>query len=178
MTTYESSFSLPIGNRSQMRRSLIECFLNEKSGTGIGDRASRYKYYVDSFNEYSIFLKRPTQLNKGFDFTVNISGIYFKKKRRYQNPSHQDIFDALHCCKQLYPVEYFRVSDAIQAIYQCQDIDISNINVFFLDYENTHHPIQIILLAIKWLFMEQDCAYWNYSGRQMLYEGLCQAGLL
>jgi len=35
----------------------------------------------------------------------------------------------------------------------------------FHDFEGTEHPIEIILLAVKWLFMEQDCAYWNYSGR-------------
>lgn len=40
------------------------------------------------------------------------------------------------------------------------------------------HPIQIILLAVKWLFMEQDCAYWNYSGRKMLMDALANNGLV
>ena len=40
------------------------------------------------------------------------------------------------------------------------------------------HPIQIIILAIKWLFMELDCAYWNYSGRKKLFESLVESGLV
>lgn len=42
----------------------------------------------------------------------------------------------------------------------------------FTDYQEGQHPIEIILLAIKWLFMEQDCAYWNYSGRAMFFDVL------
>jgi len=33
-------------------------------------------------------------------------------------------------------------------------------------------PIAIILLAIKWLFIEQDITYWNWSGRNMLMNSL------
>ena len=50
--------------------------------------------------------------------------------------------------------------------------------IAFCDYEGRRHPIQVILLAMKWLFMEQDCAYWNYSGRQMFLDGLTENGLL
>ena len=89
------NYSLPLGDRFSMRKNLIQTFLHEKPGTGIGDNASRYRYNVEQFGNYGIFLKRPTQLNKGFDFTVNIDGLFFKKNRRYSNPSHQDIIDAL-----------------------------------------------------------------------------------
>ena len=147
MSTYTCNYILPSGNRYQKRQALISCFLNEEAGTGRGDDASRYQYNVESYGDYGIFLKRPTQLNKGFDFTVNVHGMYFKKNRRYSNPSHNDI-------------------------------DLSRINAYFLDFEGTPHPIQVILLAIKWLFMEQDCAYWNYSGRRMLFEGLSESGLV
>jgi hypothetical protein len=41
--------------------------------------------------------------------------------------------------------------------------------IVFKDYEGTAHPIEIILLAIKWLFIEQDITYWNWSGRDMLW---------
>jgi len=36
---------------------------------------------------------------------------------------------------------------------------------------------ETILLTVKWLFMEQDCAYWNYSGRAMFYSALRANGL-
>ncbi len=178
MATYICNYRLPSGNRTQKRRALISCFLNEEAGIGRGDAASRYQYNVESYGNYGIFLKRPTQLNKGFDFTVNVQGMYFKKNRRYSNPSHNDIIEALNCCRNEYPNKYNAVKEAIIAIYECDDIDLSHINACFLDYEGAEHPIQIILLAIKWLFMEQDCAYWNYSGRRMLFEALKQNELI
>jgi len=178
MATYIIDYQLPSGDRAQKREDLISCFLHEESGTGKGNDASRYQYNVESYYGYGIFLKRPTRLNKGFDFTVNISGLYFKKNRKYSNPSHQDIFDTLIFCRDEYPDEYDTVREAILAIYECNDIDLSHINAYFCDYEGTLHPIQIILLAIKWLFMEQDCAYWNYSGRKMLFDGLVESGLV
>ena len=139
------NYSLPLGDRISMREYLIQAFLRETPGTGIGDNASRYQYNVEQFGDYSIFLKRPTQLNKGFDFTVNIGGLFFKRNRRYSNPSHQDIIDAL------------------------TPVLLTPSGATFCDYAGNEHPIEIVLLAVKWLFMEQDCAYWNYSGRAMFY---------
>lgn len=72
-------YKLPSGDRSTQRESLIKCFLKERAGTGKGDYASRYQYNVEIYGEYGIYLKRPTQLNKGFDFTVNVKGMQFKK---------------------------------------------------------------------------------------------------
>lgn len=178
MPTYVIDYELPVGDRTEMRRALISCFLNEAAGTGRGDHASRYQYNVEAYRGYDIYLRRPTQLNKGFDFTVNIKGMYFKKNRRYSNPSHQDIFDALTDCRNTYPDEYDAVRNAIIDIYHCKDADLSQIQACFRDYEGKERPIQIILLAIKWLFMEQDCAYWNYSGRRMLFDGLHDCGLV
>lgn len=178
MSNNNCNYNLPSGDRIQKRKSLITCFLQEIAGTGKGDKASRYQYSVESYGEYSIVLKRPTQLNKEFDFTFNIFGMYFKKNRRYHNPSHQDIFSALSCCRDEYPDEYDKVREAIIKLYECEEVDLSNINAYFRDYERVQHPIQVIILAIKWLFMEQDCAYWNYSGRKMLFEGLSNLDLV
>lgn len=177
MPTYVINYNLPITNRVQMRQDLITCFLNEVAGTGRDDNASRYLYNVETYGNYGIYLRRPTQLNKGF-FTVNVEGMHFKKNRRYSNPSHQDIIDALTDCRNNYPNEYGAVVEAIRSIYYCMDADLSQIHACFHDYEGREHPIQIILLAIKWLFMEQDCAYWNYSGRRILFEGLGKHGLV
>ena len=124
MPTYTCDYRLPSGNRSQKRQDLISCFLNEEAGIGRGDDASRYQYKVESYGNYGIFLKRPTQLNKGFDFTVNVQGMYFKKHRRYSNPSHNDIFEALICCRNECPDEYNAVKEAIVSIYECDDIDL------------------------------------------------------
>ena len=166
------NYSLPSGNRITMRENLIQTFLREKPGTGIGNNASRYQYNVERFGNYIIFLKRPTQLNKGFDFTVNIDGLFFKKNRRYSNPSHQDIINALTECKLNFPNIYPTIALKLQQIYDCKNPDFTPSGATFCDYANNEHPIEIILLAVKWLFMEQDCAYWNYSGRAMFYDML------
>ncbi len=178
MPIFIIDYQLPDGDRAQKRKALISCFLNEVAGTGRNENTSRYQYNVERYGDYGIYLRRPTQLNKGFDFTVNVEGMYFKKNRRYSNPSHQDIFDALTYCSNTYPREYDAVKNAIMDIYNCEDTDLSQIQARFIDYEGNEHPIQLILLAIKWLFMEQDCAYWNYSGRRMLFEGLKEFGLV
>ncbi|MCD7837165.1 MAG: hypothetical protein LUG83_11115 [Lachnospiraceae bacterium] len=172
------NYSLPLGDRISMRENLIKTFLRENPGTGIGNNASRYHYNVEHFFDYGIFLKRPTQLNKGFDFTVNIDGLFFKKNRRYSNPSHQDIIDALTDCRINFPDIYPDISHELQQIYYCQNIILVQSGATFSDYEGNDHPIEIILLAVKWLFMEQDCAYWNYSGRAMFYEVLQENGLI
>ncbi len=56
------NYLLPLGDRITMRENLIQTFLREKPGTGIGENASRYHYNVERFGSYGIFLKRPTQL--------------------------------------------------------------------------------------------------------------------
>lgn len=179
MSSHEVNFTLPPGNREIKRKELITKMLEEECGTGRGDKCSRYTYFVESYGEYGIYLKRPTQLNKGFDFTVNVSGMCFKKNRRYSNPSHQDIFNALIECRASYPNKYNLVKTTITKIYNCEEVDLSTpSDAYFLDYEGIKHPIEVILLAIKWLFMEQDCAYWNYSGRRMLYTSLLEQQLL
>ena len=50
--------------------------------------------------------------------------------------------------------------------------------MYFADYLNNQHPVYIVLLAIKWLFIEQDITYWNWSGRNMLKESLEKDGLM
>jgi hypothetical protein len=176
--TQTIDFSLPSGDRITMRENLIQAFLHEKPGTGIGDNASRYQYNVECFGDYGIFLKRPTQLNKGFDFTVNIDGLFFKKNRRYSNPSHQDIIDALTDCKTNFPRTYPSIAQKLQQIYDCKPVSLVSSGATFHDYAGNEHPIEIILLAVKWLFMEQDCAYWNYSGRAMFYGVLQENSLI
>ncbi|MDL2250408.1 DNA adenine methylase [Lachnospiraceae bacterium OttesenSCG-928-J05] len=174
----ELEFTLPLGSRDFIRTTLITKFLEESPGTGNGKNASRYRYNVENYNNYRIYLKRPTQLNKGFDFTVNIDGLYFKKNRRYSNPSHNDIISALNYAKSHYPTKYASVSKLLKEIYDCSAVTINSTGAYFSAYDETLHPIEVILLAIKWLFIEQDCAYWNYSGRVMLYNELSKHSLV
>ena len=177
-TTYVQH-TLQANNRADIRKELVTLLLQEQPGTGAGVNASRYRYTVDIFNNYSIVLNRPAGLNKGFDFTVNIQGMSFKKQRTYSNPSHQDIIDVLQSVKSANPTQYQNVSLEIRNIYNCVSPNFQNISgITFLDHTNTPRPIEIILLAIKWLFIEQDITYWNWSGRNMLFSTLQKLGLV
>ena len=177
-TTYVHH-TLRANNRADIRNELVMLLLQEQPGTGAGVNASRYRYTVDTFGNYSIVLNRPAGLNKGFDFTVNIQGMSFKKKRTYYNPSHQDITNVLQSVKNANPTQYQNVSLEIRNIYNCVSPNFQNISgITFLDHTNTSRPIEIILLAIKWLFIEQDITYWNWSGRNMLFSGLQNLGLV
>ena len=50
--------------------------------------------------------------------------------------------------------------------FECQDI--KEIEYSELHFESGLSP-EHILKVIKWLFIEQDIAYWNYSGRNMTW---------
>jgi hypothetical protein len=167
----QTTYTLNGRNRKAVRREVIELFLLEEPGTGKGEDCSKYLYTVESIDGYSILLKRPVPLNKGFDFTVNIEGLFFKKKRRYKSPRHYDIVSALNDVRNTNPSGYVHVKTALTQIYNCQPFNKNSLNgLFFSDYEGQQHPVEIILLAIKWLFIEQDMTYWNWSGRNMLWQ--------
>jgi hypothetical protein len=168
------------GSRMEARREIVELFLNEQCGTGKGELSSKYEYKVEQYSGYSILLKRPAALNKGFDFVVHIDGMYFKSSRRHTYPSHKDIIQTLQQVKSSCSEEqYENIKISIQNVYNLQEFDVSSIsNIFFTDWDNQQRPIVIIILAIKWLFIEQDVTYWNWSGRAMLMNKLKENALV
>ena len=40
----------------------------------------------------------------------------------------------------------------------------------YLEQLNNASPVEIVLLALKWLFIKQDVVYWNDSGRKKLQQ--------
>lgn len=168
------------GSRIEARREIVSLFLNEQCGTGKGELSSKYEYTVEQYDNLCIVLKRPAPLNKGFDFIVHINGMYFKSSRRHTNPSHNDIFQTLQSIKSsISEQQYECIKTSITNVYNLQEFDVSLINdIFFIDCDNHQRPVVIIILAIKWLFIEQDVTYWNWSGRAMLMNGLVDKGLV
>ena len=167
-------------NRCNIRKEVVNWFLEEPPGTGKGNECSKNTYVVETYKDLTITLERPANLNKGFDFIVNVNGMYFMSTRRHRNPSHPDIIDAL---KQVYNSDHDlynkKIKPLIQNIYDCKNVLFDDNSIAcFLDYEEKQRPIEIILLSIKWLFIEQDITYWNWSGRKMLYEGLKEENLI
>lgn len=161
--------------REFFRNQVILEFLKEVAGTGSGDLASKYEYNVETTaSGHNIFLQRPAQLNKGMDFTIRIRNYTFPNNRIKDAPKHDDIINDLIDKKSNNPIEYIKVAQIINMLYLCQQIPINlYTNISF----NIGMPIETTLKAIKWLFIEQDVTYWNWSGREMFYNGLKKNGL-
>lgn len=173
MSTTFVIYTLKSTERKAVRDEIITLFLDEIPGKGVGDLCSNYVYTVDSYGDYDIYLKRPAILNKGFDFTVHISGMLFKKNRTYSKPSHNDIVDVLMSVRDDIGMDYDIIKNEIWNLYRYNTCNLDLVSDFyFLDYTGEERPIAIILLAIKWLFIEQDMTYWNWSGRAKLYSHL------
>ncbi len=154
-------------DRRKIRHELINVFLKEEPGTGTGELCSFYYYHVDTLEDgKSIILKRPARLNKGFDFEVHVQDTNFGTSRYRTMPSHRDIYSDLQIKLDENPEEFKKVRDFIKKLYECTEID--EVQVRNLKFKKGF-SIEAILKSIKWLFIEQDMTYWNWSGRTMLY---------
>jgi hypothetical protein len=158
------------GDRTSIRHQLVHTFLQEPPGTGTGENCSVHRYKVEALPDgRTVYLKRPARLNKGFDFEVNVSETNFGTSRRTSMPSHSSIYDDLSQKMQEDPKQFQAVAQLIHRIYRCEPVTDQEMRQLRF---TSGHPIELILKSIKWLFIEQDLTYWNWSGRQMLYSGL------
>ena len=126
-------------SRADYRRTLTELFLNEPNGAAGAPSDFEYNVETDDVGN-RIYLKRPTNLNKGFDFEVRVSNQRFKHVGRKGRVSHSN------------RPSHGNIIDAFTFQSGC--------------------PVDMICRCIKWLFIEQDITYWNWSGRNMLYNGI------
>ncbi len=145
--------------RGFIREQLIEVFKEETPGE-LGF-TSKYRYNVEFLENDLIYLSRPAPLNKGFDFIIYTEKYNFGKNRMKRNPSHNDILEDLINKKNESPQEYNRLYNIILDIFNCK---IDPTNSFGLNF-TVGIPVELLLKIIKWLFIEQDITYWNYSGR-------------
>lgn len=154
-------------DRSELRKEIINIFLEENPGTGRGEFTSRYNYVVKKKGNQEVYLKRPAQFNNGFDFTLNVSNTNFNQGgRATTRPTHGNIIDDLSQKKEANAELYNELKVQIDKIYNCQNPDKIEFN-FGVGIDE-----EILLECIKWLFVEQDVTYWNYSGRAMFYSGI------
>ncbi len=162
--------TLTATDRRAIRDFLVKTFLNEEPGTGTGELCSIYKYEVEQLDGGKIvYLKRPARLNKGFDFEINVSDTNFGTNRRTTMPSHPSILKDLEDKQTEDPKEFEKVKNLIERIYNCEIVKCEEMRSLKF---KTGHPIELILKSIKWLFIEQDVTYWNWSGRNMFYSGI------
>lgn len=166
----EIELKLKNNTRIGIRKELTNVFLEENAGNGKGELAARYIYFVEKLEDgRRIYLKRPAALNKGFDFTVHVEKTNFGKTRATTLPSHNSIIEDLIKKKSENPVEFKKVTAIIKQIFNCETIDDKDYREFSF---KTGHNIELVLKVIKWLYIEQDITYWNWSGRKMLNNSL------
>lgn len=160
------------GSRNDVRMRVVNEFSKEEPGKGNGDLSTKYNYFVETLEAGNhIILTRPANLHNGFDFVVRAENINFNigKGRYRDNPTHDDIIEDLWLKKQENPRNYIVLYNYIIKVYYCEEIQDS---WFYKQGFHSGYPCDLIVKTIKWLFIEQDIRYWNYSGRNMLMSGL------
>lgn len=170
----EYAYNLTIsntGSRNDIRMSVVNALSNEIPGTGSGKLASRYTYFVEVLEDgRRIYLRRPANLHNGFDFIVCVENTNFNPNGRQRNyPTHADIINDLSNKYLENPTKYEILYSVLYAIYTCSPISPFQINNY--DFVSGF-PCDLIIKVLKWLFIEQDIRYWNYSGRGMLWNGI------
>lgn len=155
------------GTRNEVRLRVVSAFSEEIPGTAT--ETERYTYYVESLNDGNrIYLRRPANLHFGFDFLVCVENTNYAKigERRRNYPKHDDLGADLQVKRNESPEMYKKLYILLKKVYECHDISDYEIeNIYFSSGLRVDH----ILKTIKWLFIEQDIRYWNYSGRSMTW---------
>lgn len=158
------------GSRNDVRMRVVNFFSKEDAGMGTGDKAARYIYYVENLKDGNrVYLKRPANLHNGFDFLVCVENTnYAEQGKRWRNyPKHEDIGKDLQDKKKENKEEYSKLYYLLTKVFECHDIRDEEIaDISFSRGLSVDHIVKVI----KWLFIEQDIRYWNYSGRNMTWK--------
>lgn len=170
------SYALRGLNRREQRRRLVLSWLKEQPYTS-------YRYNVEDCKDGTrIYLRRPTNLNKGFDFQVHLEGFRSSRRRpplksgrrrpRTERPSHQDVINELKLLVGRHPRIRTSLFEAIGDVYDCREPSLVLKRRPELKNLKARLTTLKILLIIKWLFIEQDLTYWLGKGRDMLMRSI------
>ena len=72
-----------LGSREVIRKKIFEKFRDEPPHSG------EYKYIVESIDDITIYLIRPTILNKGIDFAIHLENFEFRNKNKKGHKGRQ-----------------------------------------------------------------------------------------
>ena len=171
MATHEvTKFFSNEGTRNEVRMRVVQVLSLEQPGTGTGDDASKFIYYVEKLQSGNrIYLQRPANLHNGFDFLVCVENANYAApgKRRRNYPKHQEIGADLQMKKSENLETYAQLYSLLRRVYECHDVSDEEISTLTF---GVGLPVDHILKVVKWLFIEQDIRYWNYSGRRMTWD--------
>lgn len=157
------------GTRQDVRMRVVNKLALEQPGTDVEYGTSRYIYYVEQLDSGNrVYLQRPANLHNGFDFLVCVENTNYapEGQRRRNYPKHNDFATDLQQKKQENPQMYAQLYNLLLKVYNCHDVtDDEFVGIEF----ETGYPTDHIVKVMKWLFIEQDIRYWNYSGRSMTW---------
>ncbi|MFX1499788.1 MAG: DNA adenine methylase [Promethearchaeota archaeon] len=163
------NWKLPcINSRNELRKFVVLKFMEENAGKGTGQLVTRYRYNVENFGDgRKLYLIRPAYMKVGFDFQIWMEN--WAKSNMDKMPSHNDIIQDLKLKKDENILFFNILIDGINKVFICEDDDrilnsIEIKKVVFL----TGEKVEVLLKVLKWMFIEQDIRYWNYSGRTKL----------
>lgn len=155
------------GTRNEVRLRVVEAFSYEMPG--VADEPERYTYYVEELKDGNrVYLRRPANLHNGFDFLVCVENTNYAMpgERRRNYPKHTDLELDLESKRTENPRMYKKLYALLRKVYECHDVTDEEIDdIKFC----SGLPVDHIVKTIKWLFIEQDIRYWNYSGRNMTW---------
>ena len=87
-----------------------------------------------------------------------------KRARNY--PSHDDFAEDLAEKKAENPAMYKKLYKLLKKVFDCHEVTEEEYKQITF---KTGLEVDHILKTIKWLFIEQDIRYWNYSGKNMTW---------
>ncbi len=155
------------GSRNEVRLRVVNQLSTEQSGSTT--ETERYTYYVETLSDGNrVYLRRPANLHYGFDFLVCVENMNYSLpgQRRRNYPKHDDFGSDLQVKKAENPEMYQRLYGLLKKVFDCHDVTESEMEDIVFE---SGFAVDHILKTIKWLFIEQDIRYWNYSGRYMTW---------
>lgn len=163
-------WTLSCADRRTLRKTIAEKWCDE-------DQYTNYRYNVERCaNGKRVYLLRPTWLNKGFDFQVNVEGLVKVVKPgkgpTREMPSHGDVMHDLRSKLGKRPKDGDVLFDAVCAVYGCSEpAEVVKKMPRLVGFKEGW-PVDQLLYTLKWLMIEQDVTYWLQTGRDMLMSGI------
>lgn len=162
--SFVRSLSVTKPTRLEQRTQIAETWLSEQEN-------SKYRYDAEVCKDgKKVYLLRPTWLNKGFDFQINLEGF---KSNSNEAPKHGDIIGDLVNKKKESPRDFQNLRELVDRVYACEEPDVVLASQPNLKFQSGL-PVDAVLKILKWMFIEQDLTYWNNSGRRMLMSGISE----
>ena len=127
------------GTRNEVRMRVVNKLADEEPGTGSGDSASKYIYFVETLTSGDrVYLQRPANLHKGFDFLVCVENTNYAApgERRRNFPKHEDLNEDLLNKKQEKPEMYARLFSLLRKVFECHDVTDAEINELIFGIRN------------------------------------------